>query len=238
MEKLLFSLWWSAFLAFGLLTGQANAQSANADTSSFQNCPDYYRFVDLGLSVAGTTPQPGGPVFRVEEDGSPLLHWEASVCLDITGVFTDGHTHPIPVVTEFGIRPERIAAHVTEFLVMRVADHDTLELAQEHVRSHRAARAKASQSVTIGENFLCVARGTESTPATSCEVVNPFDPSFPLAVFCEDGSCRSELIAIDEGIVARAQWSVSDVSSVPATGELVSETIAQIQVFVADKLSR
>lgn len=216
-------------LGLGSMTEHAHAQG----------CPSYFRFVDMGLSVPGSTPQRGGPVFRVEDqqDGSNLLQKDSGACRDNVDVFTDGHTHPIPVVTQFGFKPEKVAPHVTELLVMRV-DDDAADLADVHASPHRIARAAAGQAVTKGADFLCVGGQSAEPRSISCEVVNPFDPAFPLVVYCDAQTCMMSLMAIDDSIVVGARWDTLANASEQTTGQYVSDTIAQIHTFVAGKLSR
>ncbi|MEO9651871.1 MAG: hypothetical protein ABJ360_24915 [Roseobacter sp.] len=202
-----------------------------------QSCPDYFRFVDFGISGADGALQRGGPVFRVVEDGVSLLGGSPVTCLNIPYMFTDGHSLAIPVVTDIGYAPHLVAPNLSELAVKTVYG-EARGQAEQNARAHRALLNKAAIQVTRGSDFLCAAQSATTEVTVSCEIINPYDPAFPLVVYCSEQVCRMPVMAIDGTLKIAARWRNLETIDGAAIGPSISEMVTQIHAFTAEKLSR
>jgi hypothetical protein len=213
-------------LSLSLLGGAAAAQS----------CPGYFRFVDFGISEPSGALIRGGTVFRVEVDGAIVLKDGSGLCRDVEPVFRDGRNHPIPVVDAFGYIPELVASHLTDMTVTRAWEQPE-NLAQENARPHRSALDMAGAQIMIGTDFLCVGPARTDTRTVSCELVNPFDRTFPLVIYCSAGACQMPVLAVDDTIILGAAWMFPEHAPIESIGKVASETVRAIHVFISENMS-
>jgi hypothetical protein len=211
-------------LATCFSSGQAQAQ----------NCPEYFRFVDFGVSRADGSIHPGGPTFKVKRDGKPLFESGSVACRDIVPVFTDGHNQPIPLVTTFSYAPSLVASNMTSLSLTRTPNTSATD-ALVVVQRHRTIRNEADAAIINGADFLCASGAPSSAQTISCEVVNPFEATLSFIVSCDGATCAMSAMAIDDAVHISANWSNTAPVSAKTTGEVASEMAAKIHAFIKDK---
>ncbi len=210
--------------------------SITAHSAAAGACPDYFRFVDFGTQDANGALIRGGPIFRIEQDDRSLLRDDTTTCLDVGPVFTDGHNQPMPVVNTIGYAPALVDPALTSLSVTRITG-GAQRASDANAMTHEAAKTQDSVEITNGADHLCVSLAFAFTKTISCEVANPFDPTFPLVIYCADGDCTMTVMAIDDDIVVSADWS--DQSDTPqAVGAATSDTVDGIHSFIFAQMSR
>lgn len=219
-----FRIW---VFAFALWAGQAAAQT----------CPDFFRFVDFGIVGYGGSVERGGTMFRMEKDGTPTYQNGSGVCRDVASLLTDGRGQKIPVVDKVGYLPELVAPQLTQLSAMR-ALRPASRMAEENAFAHQSAQALPDAERVTGADHLCIRSADTRTQTISCEVVNPFDPAYPLVIYCDALTCTMPVLAIDDVIILTADWERSPGASLAAVGQANADIVAAIHAFIAQNMSR
>lgn len=213
------------FFVFALVTffaSQANAHS----------CPDFYRFVDFGLTGNDGLTYRGGPTFRAENfNGELLLLEDRTICQDVIEVAKDGHGNPIPVVTSVDYNPEKTGIELQRLRISLV--DDTKQTAEKNAEIHQSRLAKPASIVsTRGSNFLCV--NDKETNHLSCQLVSPYSGNVSLVIYCDTQECRMPVLAMSERMLINAVWKSSDsfLSNPEIAGQEISETVQKIHDFL------
>ena len=167
-------------------------------------CPDFFRFVDFGLTGSDGKVYRGGSTFRAEGlDGATLLHLDKTVCIDVPENGTDGHGYIIPVVESIIYKPETSLSNLSEFR-LRAVD-DTMVAATSSIEQHQEDLQNDSPTITRGENFLCVSSNAGSL---SCQIVSPYPGNVPLVVYCNEANCKMPALAINKQLLISASWQL------------------------------
>lgn len=188
------------------------------------DCPDFYRFVDFGITDDAGNLYRGGPVFRAEDfDGTPLLATDATICAEVTDLLKDGRGNPIPVVTKIAYDQRETDPALGWIEV--AASADVLAVAEGFAVQHTDRLALPEATQIRGEDYLCA-----QTPDThlSCQVISPYDTAAPLVVFCEDEHCIANAIAMTERLMITASWPSAGV-----TPEGIPARIREVAAFLA-----
>lgn len=198
-----------------------------SSAASAQSCPDFYRFVDFGLTGGDGVTYRGGIVLRAEGfDGAPLLLTAQTICRDVPDLAVDGRGNPIPVVSAVTYDPAAAGVALRD---LRVALWpDAFAEAQEVAATHLAAVSHPNMTVTRGEDYLCA---RAPTGAVSCQVQPPFPSQAPVVAYCGAGLCRMPVMAINGTLAVSAAWA-SDVADPAAIGAQVSQKARQIHDFL------
>jgi hypothetical protein len=197
-----------------------------ASVASAQSCPDFYRFVDFGLTGSDGVTYRGGVVLRAEGfDGAPLLLTDQTVCRDVRDLAVDGRGNPIPVVTAIRYDPQVAGVDVAELGVALF--EDTAAAADENAAAHMVKLADADVILKRGDDFLCATLQGR----LSCQVQPPFPNQAPVVAYCEKGLCQMPVIAINEYLAVNAVWN-SDVAEPAAIGADASQKARQIHDFL------
>ncbi|HEV8033216.1 hypothetical protein [Yoonia sp.] len=198
-----------------------------SSAASAQTCPDFYRFVDFGLTGGDGVTYRGGIVLRAEGfDGAPLLLTAQTLCRDVRDLAVDGRGNPIPVVAAVTYDPAAAGIALRD---LRVALWpDALAEAQEAAAAHLAAVHNPNMTVARGEDYLCA---LAPTGAVSCQVQPPFPNQAPVVAYCDAGLCRMPVMAINATLAVGAAWS-SDVADPAAIGAQVAQKVRQIHDFL------
>ncbi len=176
----------------------------SASAAFAQSCPDFYRFVDFGLTGADGVTYRGGSVFRAEGlDGRSLLLADRTTCRLVRDIATDGHGNPIPVVASVSYKPEAIDPDLMDLHLFRV--DDPYASADMHARDHRRNLAQPNGQRAQGSNFLCTLRPDPQT--ISCQFVSPFPNDAALVVYCDAQHCSLPQMLVTDQIVVNATWS-------------------------------
>ena len=196
-----------------------------------QSCPALYRFVDFGLEGQDGITYRGGPVFRAEDfDGTPLLVWDRTHCVDVLVTSKDGRGNPIPVVTSIDYNPASTGIALTHLRVAVVQDPHTA--AEENAREHRARLEDSQTEQTRGSDYLCVSDTASSQ--VSCQLVAPFPNNSPAIVYCNAQMCAMLVLVIAENLVVSAAWNrdTSEASTPDKTGSDISDKAQQVREFL------
>ena len=197
-----------------------------ASVASAQSCPDFYRFVDFGLTGSDGVTYRGGVVLRAEGfDGAPLLLTDQTVCRDVRDLAVDGRGNPIPVVTAIRYDPQAAGVDVVELGVALF--EDTAAAAHENAAAHMLKLSDPDVILTRGDDFLCAA----VQGRLSCQVQPPFPNQAPVVAYCAAGLCRMPVMAINNDLAVSAVWT-GDVADPAAIGADASQTVRQIHDFL------
>jgi len=197
-------------------------------------CPDYFRFVDFGTPDAAGAITRGGPIFRIVQDGRSLLARDDTSCIDVGPLFTDGHAQPIPVVNTIGYLPDLVDPGLADVSVTRVTGA-AQRMSQANAMVHQTAKTSGQADIAKGADFVCVSVAYAFTKTVSCEAQNPFRPDLPVVVYCNGGSCRANVIAIDDDLIINADWTEQGATAGDA-GATASAMIASIHDFIAAQM--
>ena len=170
--------------------------------ASAETCPDFYRFVDFGLTDSDGVVYRGGIVLRAEGfDGAPLLVTQRTVCRDVRDLAVDGRGNPIPVVTAINYDPAAAGIALRTFGVVLV--DDTALAADQNAAAHLAKLGDRDVTLTRGPDFLCAT----VQGRLSCQVQSPFSGTAPLVIYCDAAQCTMPVMAINTTLAARAVWA-------------------------------
>lgn len=199
-----------------------------ANQSHAADCPAFYRFVDFGLQDNAGQTYRGGRIMRVEGfDGRQLMQPDQSLCLPVRDTLTDGHGNPMPVVARIGYDP---SATGLDLQALQVFAADSMaETAGTAAQPHRSSLALAQTRVTKGTDHLCAS--PVQGGRVSCQVASPFDPQYPLVVYCEVGVCRMQVMVLDAQLGVFAAWPQSATDPEVIGGDIV-KTVAGIAAFL------
>jgi len=195
-------------------------------------CPDFYRFVDFGQTGKDGVLYRGGSFIRAENfDGTALLNFARSECVDVGENNTDGHGYTIPVVSRIYYNPETTGVDLTELGVVKLVDAHTA--AESNAARHRL-RIDNNEVVTIrGGNFLCA--DYSDNDQSSCQLVSPYQGNIALVVYCDQRQCEMPVMAIDEELAVSAKWdresTAGDLDQ--KTGERIAIKVEQIFNFLS-----
>lgn len=194
--------------------------------ASAQSCPEFYRFVDFGLTGSDGVTYRGGTVLRAESfDGAPLLLTEQTVCRDVRDLAVDGRGNPIPVVMGVSYDPAAAGVAVAELGVALMGDSSVA--ADGNAAAHLAKLGDVDVVLTRGDDFLCA----ELQGRLSCQVQPPFSNTLPVVIYCHGGLCLMPVMAINATLAVRASWS-SDVADPAAIGAQASQKAQDIHDFL------
>lgn len=194
-------------------------------------CPDFYRFVDFGQTGKDGVLYRGGSFIRAENfDGTALLNFARSECVDVGENNTDGHGYSIPVVSRIYYNPETTGVDLTELGVVRLDDAYTA--AARNAAKHRLRIDKKDVVVIRGDNFLCA--DYSDSDQLSCQLVSPYPGNIALVVYCVQRQCEMPVMAIDEELAVRAKWDRQSATSEldQKTGEGIAAKVEQIFNFL------
>lgn len=202
----------------------ACAGFASAAMAQTTPCPDFYRFVDFGLTDANGHLNRGGTLLRVESlAGVGLLKPTGSLCRFVQHLGSDGHGNPIPVVHRVEFDPARLSLPLATLAV--TGAQDTAAVAEENATVHADTLGKPGTQSVAGDRFLCARpAGTEST---SCQVVSPYRGNRPVVIYCDDGVCELPVLAMDDQIYISASWPQPD-DTLEGLGKATLDMLARI----------
>lgn len=191
-----------------------------------EDCPDFFRFADLGLVDSDGQVRRGGPIFRGESlEGTSLIDREATECRPVQDLTSDGHGNPIPVVTRLTYSVDRLDIDLSALHVSYA--EDIRGLAREALRPHLA------RLDSMGE-----IRGTSSICATSsdqisCQVVSPYPGNIDLVVYCDMAVCRMPVLAASDHVAISATWAVDEafLKETETAGPSISAKVQAIHAF-------
>ncbi len=197
-----------------------------------QSCPDYYRFVEFGLEDRDGVIRRGGPVFRaVSLANRNQLLAERTVCRKVASLATDGHGHPIPVVTFAAYDPAKIDIGVTALALTFMNDLGMAEkMAEKIATPHVQAVAQAGPAAR-GEAYLCATGPADGR--LSCQVVSPYAGRPAPVVYCTAKTCEMPFLQVDAWVSANAAWPRGDTDP-DATGLESLEMVQRLHDFWAE----
>ncbi|WP_093010227.1 hypothetical protein [Roseivivax halotolerans] len=216
---------WGAMRRVTLLLA---ALSFGPGLASAAPCPDFYRFVDFGI----TTPEMivrGGPTFRAEDfEETPLLLREETVCRDARDVAKDGRGNPIPITRSIAYDPS-VLPTALEALRLAAVD-DIAAVTKGHAETHRTRLAPGEARITRGSDYLCAE--SPNAAEISCQLRSPFGGNLPLVVYCNAESCVLPGFAVNERVIGSARWRTGGAGNAEAIATESASKLSAIHDFL------
>jgi hypothetical protein len=196
--------------------------------ASAGTCPDRYRFVDFGLEGRDGVIRRGGTILRAfDESNTHLLLPEATICLSVERLATDGRALPVPVVSGIAFDLEVVEIGLATLKVAVVEDVE--QVAAKNAEQHLLRLTQDGVRTTRGADFICASG--HSYDDVSCQVVSPYGGEAALVVYCDVKTCEMPVLGVDEQLVATAVWP-RGADTADAVGDEASRTVQRIFSFL------
>lgn len=187
--------------------------------------------MEFGLEDRAGITRPGGTLFRVVGiEGNHLLETDRSSCLAVDQIHSDGHAHPIPVVSEVTYRAQLVSAAFDEFRLS--FSQDVSGETDANAAQHWERAARTDSIATRGERFLCANAAQDNM--LSCQIRSPYGDAYALVIYCDAQTCEMPAMGFDDRIIVSARWR-RGTDDPEALGPEIIENVQRLHDFLLEQ---